>query len=133
MPGGRIWLLILLIFSRTRAKTSEAFSPRRKYTMPSTESGLSSNWNKPKRGALPISTVAMSPIRTGIPLFTATTTCLMSSILRSRPTPRTTNCCSPLGRMPPPVLSFALDRASISCETVTPLDCKLSGLAITWY
>ena len=133
MPGGKIWVLILLIFSRTRANTSEAFSPRRKNTIPSTASGLSSYWNIPKRGANPISTVATSPIRMGTPWLIATTTCLISAKFLNRPTPLTTNCCSPVGNKPPPALLFALLRALITCVTVMPFACKLSGVIITWY
>ena len=133
MPGGKTWRLMFSTVALTRAKTSVAFSPRRKYTMPSTESGLSLNWNMPKRGALPISTLATSPIRIGTPLLMVMTTRLMSSMFLSRPTPRTTNCCSPLGNKPPPVLLLALFKATISWFTDMPFDCRLSGLTITWY
>ena len=133
MPGGSTWLLMWLIFSRTLPNTSVAFSPRRKKMMPSTSSGLSSNWNTPNRGAWLILTSAISPMRIGMPLFVATTTCLISWIFFSNPTPRTTNCCSPLGNSPPPVFAFEVDKAVTNCESVTPFACIFSGRITTWY
>ena len=77
------------VFFSTPASTFCVCSPRSMRITPSTESSFFWKPNSPRRGAFPMVTSPTSRMRTGTPLLLPTTMFPMSSVLVTRPRPRT--------------------------------------------
>ncbi|MDT4853750.1 hypothetical protein FQZ97_880270 [compost metagenome] len=87
---GKISLFSSAIFSFNRGITSPGFSPRNIITTPCTRSSSSCKPTWPRRGLAATSTRATCLTSTGLFPFTSIRIFSISSILSSKPTPRTT-------------------------------------------
>ena len=120
-PGGKMDdLLIFSISASTRRIVGMLSAPRRISTIPWTISSSLSCPAMPKRGWLPIVTVATSLTNTGEPLLGASIVLAMSSTEWINPMPRTTAACGPKFTVWPPTLILALFSAASTLGTVRP-------------
>ena len=113
-------VLIFWISASTRWMVGMLCPPRRISTMPCTMSSLSSWPAIPRRGWLPVLTVATSDTSTGEPLLDASMVLRISSIDWIRPMPRTTADWAENSTVWPPTLTLALFSAVSTCGTVRP-------------